>query len=603
LYLLFSFLPLASFAQGTITNENFETYTAGARLCTQAPAYWYTWNNGPGTAEDPFVTDSHAFGGNNSLLVSGSNDVLLSLNGKTSGRYEISFYILVPSGKTGFYGLLQQFSGSESNWGVQCFFDVNNQGNIKAAGDVVNFNYNPNQWIQVRNIVDMNSDHAEVYINHAMVYEWQWSTGLSGTFGPLKLDALNFFAWNAAQRQPLMYVDSIVYKELPAPGAPLNLVASVTGNDVSLLWDAPSDGSPAGYRIYRDNEVLVSDVISLSYIDTDVYPGTYSYMVKAIYGSGLSQPAGPVEAIITGGTDRKYVLLEIATGTWCTYCPGSAMAADDHIEHGDKVAVIEYHNNDDYSNTDSDHRNSYYNVPGFPTAYFDGIHSVIGGNMTQTMYPTYKPVYDKSIQKRSLFDLKMEVTDAGNSELEVSITASKLYAYTNNKLRLQLVLTETHIPEIWQTIMTEVNFVCRKMYPDYAGSLADFSTDSVLNFTYTIPVHESYNFNNCALIAFLQDNSTKEVLQAETIKFNSLGKDELQEISVSVYPNPASDRLFFTSDTPVTSVSVTDISGRIINVNNVSSGYIDVSLLKAGVYILSILTDKGTAVRKFSVRK
>lgn len=603
LLLLFSIFPFAVFAQGTITIETFETYTAGARLCTQAPAYWFTWNNGPGTAEDPFVTDSLAFGGNNSLLVSGANDVLLNLNEKTSGRYEISFYVRVTSGKTGSYGLLQQFNSSESNWGVQCFFDENNQGNIKAGGEVVNFNFSHNQWIPVRNIIDLNSDHAEIYINHALVYEWQWSIGLSGTPGPVKLEALNFFAWNAAQRQPSMHVDSIVYKELPAPGAPLNLVATVTGNDVSLSWDAPSDGTPTGYKIYRDNDVLVSEVAALSYIDTDVYPGTYSYSVKAIYGSGLSQPAGPVEAIVAGGTSRKYVLLEIATGTWCTYCPGSSMAADDHVEHGDKVAVIEYHNNDDYSNTDSDQRNSYYNVPGFPTAYFDGINSVIGGNMTQTMYPSYKPVYENSIQKRSLFDLQLDVTNTGNSELQVSVTASKLYEYANNKPRLQLVLTETNIAQTWQTIMTEVNFVCRKMYPDYAGMLADFSTDSVLNFTYTVSVDESYDFNKCALIAFLQDNTTKEVLQAEIVKFNSLGRIELQEISVSIYPNPASEKLYFISDVPVKSVSVIDVSGRIVSKKDGNSDHIDVSSLKAGIYMLSILTDKGIAARKFCIRK
>jgi hypothetical protein len=35
---------------------------------------------------------------------------------------------------------------------------------------------------------------------------------------------------------------------------------------------------------------------------------------------------------------RNYVLVEIATGTWCGYCPGAALGADDLIEnHGPAI--------------------------------------------------------------------------------------------------------------------------------------------------------------------------------------------------------------------------------------------------------------------------
>jgi hypothetical protein len=435
------------------------------------------------------------------------------------------------------------------------------------------------------------------------VVEWQWTKGLNGTSGIQQLDALNFFAWNADQRQPMMFVDSINYKEIPAPGLPLNLMASVNGNDVTLSWNAPANGTPSGYKVYRDNEVLTTGLAALSYIDADVYPGEYSYSVKAIYGTGLSQPAGPVSATIEGGTARKYVLLEIATGTWCTYCPGSALGADDLLAEGDKVAVIEYHDNDDYANSDANHRNSFYSITGYPTAQFDGRNTIIGGNMTQSLYPQYLPVYNKSINKLSLFDMDMQVTKSGERELQVEITARKIYAYPNNNLRLQLTLTETHIPENWQNFMTEVNSVCRKMYPDYGGTVADFSTDSVLNFNYTIAVDSSYDFNNCALVAFLQDNNTKEVLQAENLNFKSLGLQELQQISLSVYPNPASDKLIIKCEFPVKSVKIIDINGRTLTSSVGNKSEFDVSLLKPGLYLLSVVTEKGIAVRKFSIRR
>jgi hypothetical protein len=509
----------------------------------------------------------------------------------------------VPSGKTGFYGLLQQFAGNESKWGVQCYFDASNQGFIKSEGTSTDFNFSHNQWFPVKNIIDLDNDHAEIYINNTLVIEWQWTKGLNGTAGIQQLDALNFFAWNADQRKPEMFVDSISYREIPAPGPPLNLVASVNGNDVTLSWNAPANGTPSGYKVYRDNEVIATAFTGLAYLDADVYPGEYSYSVKAIYGTGLSQPAGPVSATIEGGTARKYVLLEIATGTWCTYCPGSAMGADDLLTEGDKVAVIEYHDNDPYSNADANHRNSFYNILGYPTAQFDGSNTISGGNMTQSMYPQYLPVYNKSIGKLSLFDLDMQVTKSGDLELQVSITARKIYSYPNNNIRLQLALTETHIPQNWQTIMTEVNSVCRKMYPDYTGTVADFSTDSVLNFIYTIEVDSSYDFNNCALVAFLQDNNTKEVLQADNLNFKSLGFQELQQVSLSVYPNPASDKLLIKCGAPVKNVKIIDINGRTLTSSVGNKSEFDVSALKQGLYLLSVLTEKGMVVKKFSIRR
>ncbi|MGE5424245.1 MAG: hypothetical protein ACM3N9_02710, partial [Syntrophothermus sp.] len=78
-------------------------------------------------------------------------------------------------------------------------------------------------------------------------------------------------------------------------------------------------------------------------------------------------------------TSRKQVVMEIGTGTWCTYCPGAAMGADDLLEYGCEVAVVENHNGDAFANTYSNARNSYYNITGFPTAMFDGVLKKEGG--------------------------------------------------------------------------------------------------------------------------------------------------------------------------------------------------------------------------------
>jgi hypothetical protein len=89
--ILLSIVTMESVAQDTIRIENFENYEAGAALSAQASAEWFTWNNGPATSEDPMVSDIIASSGNQSLMISGTNDVVFDLDKKTFGRYEISF--------------------------------------------------------------------------------------------------------------------------------------------------------------------------------------------------------------------------------------------------------------------------------------------------------------------------------------------------------------------------------------------------------------------------------------------------------------------------------------------------------------------------------
>ena len=38
--------------------------------------------------------------------------------------------------------------------------------------------------------------------------------------------------------------------------------------------------------------------------------------------------------VMAQAVPREMVVMEIGTGTWCTYCPGAAMGADDLLENG-----------------------------------------------------------------------------------------------------------------------------------------------------------------------------------------------------------------------------------------------------------------------------
>ncbi len=81
-----------------------------------------------------------------------------------------------------------------------------------------------------------------------------------------------------------------------------------------------------------------------------------------------------ITPLIAQQVPRSMVALEIGTGTWCQYCPGAAMGADDLLENGKLVAVIENHNNtggsDPFANVYSNARNSYYGITSYPYCSF-----------------------------------------------------------------------------------------------------------------------------------------------------------------------------------------------------------------------------------------
>lgn len=209
---------------------------------------------------------------------------------------------------------------------------------------------------------------------------------------------------------------------------------------------------------------------------------------------------------------RNYVVMELGTGTWCVNCPAAARGADDMVNNGHSVAVIENHNGDSYAYTASNARNNYYGITGYPTAFFDGKYPVVGGSYAGNMYSSYLAKYNTAIAVMSDFSLDVTYTHTGD-DYDVTIDIEEPGDYAGTNLVVHLVLTESHIAENWQG-MTELDFVSRAMYPTHTGTAFTGGTES-LNLSFT--ANAAWDLSNCELVAFIQDNSTKDILQSDKI--------------------------------------------------------------------------------------
>ncbi len=200
---------------------------------------------------------------------------------------------------------------------------------------------------------------------------------------------------------------------------------------------------------------------------------------------------------------RNMVVVEVATGTWCPNCPGSAMGVDDLLENGCSVAVIENHNGDSYTTATSNARNTMYNVSGVPSTTFDGMLGIVGGYPNQTMYPEYLPLYQTRIASQSPLTIEMLETHTGLN-YDVTVTLTKLNTITGTNVRLIFAVTESHIPKNWMGL-TEVNFVNRKMVPDANGTAVSFTSGNVQTVNLSFTMDPTWNLENCEFVAFLQD--------------------------------------------------------------------------------------------------
>lgn len=256
-------------------------------------------------------------------------------------------------------------------------------------------------------------------------------------------------------------------------------------------------------------------------------------------------------------TAREMVVLEIGTGTWCVYCPGSQMGADDLVTNGCSVAVVEYHNGDSFTNNYSNARNTYYGISGFPTAVFDGVQSFVGGSNTQSMYANYLPIYQARKELMSAFSLDIFGDNSG-LDYNVVVKLNRLAAIppTWNNLVVHFTVTESDIPFSWQG-QSQVDYAERLMVPNELGTSVDLINNNQIDIPLSFSLNASWVTENCQLAAFIQNLDTKEILQGDKVWLS-----DLQQLSSVNVQSPNGGEIWVigeTEDITWTCVNVSDV--------------------------------------------
>jgi hypothetical protein len=294
------------------------------------------------------------------------------------------------------------------------------------------------------------------------------------------------------------------------------------GQDVTLAWAGSDvDGAVVGYRWALD-DTITGETESSSIVIEDVAEGSHVFQVSAVDNKGDVDPTPAVcefTAGTAGGLVGRVVLVEYLTTYWCTYCPNAEEALNDLLgEYGrDSLCVVAYHDGGGgVSTAETIDRCTWYwqGVPGneqhqYPTAFFDGLRYVQDAPTVPWVTTAYRTEID--LRRASGSPLTVELTgDAGAGSVTVKV-----------KVRDQLsggpkVLRAVVIEDDVLFALDRFDFVARDILEDEPLTVATTGDSAVV--TRTFAVSPSWNAANLDVVAFVQDDSTKEVLQAGRLK-------------------------------------------------------------------------------------
>lgn len=251
-------------------------------------------------------------------------------------------------------------------------------------------------------------------------------------------------------------------------------------------------------------------------------------------------------------------------------------------------------------------RRFFYNFLGVPHGYLDGVSSPL----YPWQYNDLEYLVDERLDKFTTVDLSATFDDYKN--LTVNYEVINKLAGGNYKLHAAIVEKNLHYQA--PNGETEFNYVFRKMFPDALGTPVSLSEGA--KGTIIIPFFYDYSWdpNELTFIVFIQDHLTFEVVQ--TTKATYFSPVEVKEDSENPkiyflaqnFPNPFNPTTtinFSIEKNDFVSLSVTDISGRVIKRlvnNNLTEGNhsvkFEASNLSSGIYFYNLKTSTFSETKK-----
>jgi hypothetical protein len=221
---------------------------------------------------------------------------------------------------------------------------------------------------------------------------------------------------------------------------------------------------------------------------------------------------------------RKIVLIEEFTNANCNSCPQYDQNMTEFINNNwGNVISIQYHTwwplaDPMFAINEAENRNriEYYDITTIQNYAVDGDIKGVAQNpyllMTQTLDRFF-------LQSPVKIDLNATVA---NNNIDINIALTGLTNTIPQNLKLRVAILERKI--VFDDVpgsngVKEFNNLFRKMVPDINGTIiGDFSNGDIKTYSFTQSVNSAWAPANLAVVAWLQNDETKEIIQSNINK-------------------------------------------------------------------------------------
>jgi thiol-disulfide isomerase/thioredoxin len=288
------------------------------------------------------------------------------------------------------------------------------------------------------------------------------------------------------------------------------------GDDVTFEWTGEDpDGSVALYEWAYD-DTLSGETAEESLTVEDVAEGEHLFEVRAVDDKGARDPSPATcefTAISGGSLVDRAVLVEFLTASWCVNCPEAEEALLNLLDQygQENLSVIAYHYPPGplWTLETKDRVDLYHGVgvpDVFPACVFDGLTWEIGALSVADAQARYEFRIDSRMPVGSPISLEVTGSIAARGQVSVKVKLHDALAGGPNVVRIGVIENEIPLED------PPYEFVVRDMLDEETLTIAAAgdSTTVVRDFT----VDPSWNENHLDVIAFVQNDTTLEIIQS-----------------------------------------------------------------------------------------
>jgi len=535
----------------------------------------------------------------------GSTDCILKLGDKTSGSYELSWYMYVQTGKCGYYNI-QHFQSPGTEWAFELYFRADGSTELQVGGDLITGTYPKDTWFECKHVIDLDNDNIELYINGVLLYEWPFSYEASSTGGTLQLGGVDFFAGAASGsgESPVYFFDNVSFKEMTAATNP---VITVNPTSVATWALAGSSsvvpmtvGNVTGLSDLVYNTNIIYDVDALKTAPVTTAP-TQNYVVKKTLTKASPAPTNGGTPNTDGSAVLHYDGENYSAIGWSSVPVTVTCAARFPNNMTVPYAGMNLTSVDIYLNELNAGTNTFtIKIYEGGTEYEPGTlicsqdFTPVAQDWNTVTLTTPIPVTGADLWVGYTFTqvddgIFIPGTDEGPNDpngdfISTGVGWSHLSSNPNlpYNWNIRANLEGDVIPQ-WLSINPTSGTI---VAGDSVASEVTCDASTLAIGTYT------------ATMRFISNDPVNPTVDVPvTFTVAGVGMGENNKLGVAVYPNPATDVINVLANDKINGITITDFTGKLVYTGTSTS--INVSNFSTGVYFIQTITDKGTVNSKF----